>query len=98
MMGVWAWSYLTSLSSQAKVLDRDGHNVMECPKGWQYIADMANTDVCDLNTDITHAVTPGALPTRAHSYRGTSPCLMVDVGIPRLRRSSSPVPMTGECL
>ena len=30
---------------QAKVLDRDGHDVMQCPKGWQYIADMANTDV-----------------------------------------------------
>ena len=30
---------------QAKVLDRDGHVLMECPKGWQYIADMANTDV-----------------------------------------------------
>jgi hypothetical protein len=32
--------------AQAKVLDRDGHVLMECPKGWQYIADMANTDVC----------------------------------------------------
>ena len=31
--------------AQAKVLDRDGHVLMECPKGWQYIADMANTDV-----------------------------------------------------
>ena len=31
--------------SQAKVLDRDGRVLMECPKGWQYIADMANTDV-----------------------------------------------------
>ena len=30
---------------QAKVLDRDGHDIMQCPKGWQYIADMANTDV-----------------------------------------------------
>ena len=27
------------------VLDRDGRVLMECPKGWQYIADMANTDV-----------------------------------------------------
>ena len=34
-----------SLIIQAKVLDRDGHVLMECPKGWQYIADMANTDV-----------------------------------------------------
>ena len=33
------------LFAQAKVLDRDGHVLMECPKGWQYIADMANTDV-----------------------------------------------------
>jgi len=30
---------------QAKVLDRDGHDVMQCSKEWQYIADMANTDV-----------------------------------------------------
>ena len=32
---------------QAKVLDRDGHNKMECPKGWQYNTDMAHTDVCN---------------------------------------------------
>ena len=38
------------LFSQAKVLDRDGHVLMECPKGWQYIADMANTDVIFLPT------------------------------------------------
>lgn len=31
-------------NAQAKVLDRDGHERMQCPKGWQYIADMANTD------------------------------------------------------
>ncbi|XP_029940369.1 WD repeat-containing protein 70 [Salarias fasciatus] len=30
-------------SAQAKVLDRDGFNVMECIKGDQYIVDMANT-------------------------------------------------------
>ncbi|KAM9820131.1 WD repeat-containing protein 70 [Neosynchiropus ocellatus] len=30
-------------NSQAKVLDRDGFNVMECIKGDQYIVDMANT-------------------------------------------------------
>uniref|UniRef100_A0A672ZIC1 WD repeat-containing protein 70 n=1 Tax=Sphaeramia orbicularis TaxID=375764 RepID=A0A672ZIC1_9TELE len=30
-------------NSQAKVLDRDGFNVMECVKGDQYIVDMANT-------------------------------------------------------
>lgn len=29
--------------SQAKVLDRDGHEVMECVKGDQYIADMSRT-------------------------------------------------------
>lgn len=34
------------LFNQAKVLDRDGHPKMECPKGWQYNADMAHTDVC----------------------------------------------------
>ena len=33
------------MTVQAKVLDRDGRVLMECPKGWQYIADMANTDV-----------------------------------------------------
>jgi len=36
----------TSLLPQAKVLDRDGHDKMECPKGWQYNTDMAHTDVC----------------------------------------------------
>uniref|UniRef100_A0A8C6TMM2 WD repeat-containing protein 70 n=1 Tax=Neogobius melanostomus TaxID=47308 RepID=A0A8C6TMM2_9GOBI len=30
-------------NAQAKVLDRDGFNVMECMKGDQYIVDMANT-------------------------------------------------------
>ncbi|TNM91967.1 hypothetical protein fugu_018979 [Takifugu bimaculatus] len=30
-------------NAQAKVLDRDGFNVMECIKGDQYIVDMANT-------------------------------------------------------
>uniref|UniRef100_A0A8D2ZKN4 WD repeat-containing protein 70 n=1 Tax=Scophthalmus maximus TaxID=52904 RepID=A0A8D2ZKN4_SCOMX len=30
-------------NAQAKVLDRDGFNVMECVKGDQYIVDMANT-------------------------------------------------------
>lgn len=29
--------------SQAKVLDRDGHEVLECVKGDQYVADMART-------------------------------------------------------
>ncbi|CAB0001637.1 unnamed protein product [Nesidiocoris tenuis] len=29
--------------SQAKVLDRDGHEVMECVKGDQYVSDMART-------------------------------------------------------
>jgi WD40 repeat protein len=30
-------------NAQAKVLDRDGYNKMQCPKGWQYITDMTNT-------------------------------------------------------
>ncbi|KAL0183127.1 hypothetical protein M9458_022502, partial [Cirrhinus mrigala] len=30
-------------NSQAKVLDRDGFQVLECVKGDQYIVDMANT-------------------------------------------------------
>ena len=30
---------------QAKVLDRDGYEQLECPKGWQYIADMRKTEV-----------------------------------------------------
>ncbi|CAI8054115.1 WD repeat-containing protein 70 [Geodia barretti] len=34
---------VASGSAQAKVLDRDGHNKMQCPKGWQYIIDMTNT-------------------------------------------------------
>lgn len=32
-------------NSQAKVLDRDGFQVLECIKGDQYIVDMANTKV-----------------------------------------------------
>lgn len=36
---------VVSGSAQAKVLDRDGFNVMECIKGDQYIVDMANTKV-----------------------------------------------------
>lgn len=34
---------VVSGNAQAKVLDRDGFEVMECPKGDQYIADMAKT-------------------------------------------------------
>ncbi|XP_031554447.1 WD repeat-containing protein 70-like isoform X2 [Actinia tenebrosa] len=34
---------LTSGNAQAKVLDRDGFQVLECVKGDQYLADMANT-------------------------------------------------------
>lgn len=36
---------VVSGSSQAKVIDRDGFEVMECIKGDQYIVDMANTKV-----------------------------------------------------
>ncbi len=36
---------VVSGNAQAKVLDRDGFNVMECMKGDQYIVDMANTKV-----------------------------------------------------
>ena len=36
---------VVSGNAQAKVLDRDGFPVMECPKGDQYIVDMANTKV-----------------------------------------------------
>lgn len=32
-------------SAQAKVIDRDGFNVMECVKGFQYLVDMAATSV-----------------------------------------------------
>lgn len=32
-------------NAQAKVLDRDGFQVLECVKGDQYIVDMANTKV-----------------------------------------------------
>ena len=34
---------------QAKVLDRDGYEQMECPKGWQYIADMGKTEVSSVH-------------------------------------------------
>ncbi|XP_054271194.1 gastrulation defective protein 1 homolog [Macrosteles quadrilineatus] len=34
---------IVSGMSQAKVLDRDGHELMECVKGDQYVADMART-------------------------------------------------------
>lgn len=37
---------VVSGNAQAKVLDRDGFNVMECVKGDQYIVDMVNTKVC----------------------------------------------------
>lgn len=33
------------LAVQAKVMDRDGMEKMECPKGWPYIANMASTNV-----------------------------------------------------
>jgi hypothetical protein len=32
-------------NSQAKIIDRDGNNVLECVKGDQYIVDMAKTKV-----------------------------------------------------
>ncbi|TKS84471.1 WD repeat-containing protein 70 [Collichthys lucidus] len=38
-----AFRSLQPCNAQAKVLDRDGFNVMECIKGDQYIVDMANT-------------------------------------------------------
>ena len=36
---------LLLLPVQAIVLDRDGHKIMQCPKGWQYNTDMTHTDV-----------------------------------------------------
>ncbi|XP_019859155.1 PREDICTED: WD repeat-containing protein 70-like [Amphimedon queenslandica] len=35
---------VASGNAQAIVMDRDGQTVAECPKGWQYIADMTNTN------------------------------------------------------
>jgi WD40 repeat protein len=35
---------VASGNAQAVVLDRNGQTVLECPKGWQYIADMTNTN------------------------------------------------------
>ena len=32
-------------NAQAKVLDRDAHELLECPKGDQYIVDMSSTKV-----------------------------------------------------
>ena len=43
---------VVSGNAQAKVLDRDGFNVMECIKGDQYIVDMANTKVGQFNAGI----------------------------------------------
>lgn len=37
-------------NAQAKVLDRDGFEVMECKKGYQYIVDQAATDVSEVTT------------------------------------------------
>lgn len=37
---------VVSGNAQAKVIDRDAHEIMECMKGDQYIVDMANTKVC----------------------------------------------------
>ena len=36
---------MISGNSQAKVLDRDGYEVLECMKGDQYIMDMSHTKV-----------------------------------------------------
>ena len=36
---------MIAANAQAKVLDRDGFEMMECVKGDQYVADMANTKV-----------------------------------------------------
>ena len=47
---------------QAKVLDRDGHDIMQCPKGWQYIADMANTDVRSVHKATHISLIPRLLP------------------------------------
>lgn len=40
---------VVSGNSQAKVLDRDGFQVLECIKGDQYIVDMSNTKVTHLH-------------------------------------------------
>ena len=40
---------IVSGNSQAKVVDRDGHEVLECVKGDQYIVDMARTKVSSKN-------------------------------------------------
>ena len=40
-------------NAQAKVIDRDGFEVIECPKGDQYIADMARTKVNSFKSDHT---------------------------------------------
>ena len=37
-------------NAQAKIIDRDGFEVMECVKGDQYIADMAKTKVRSQST------------------------------------------------
>lgn len=51
---VWGYNFTGESFSilndftQALVMDRDGQTVAECPKGWQYIADMTNTNVRNL--------------------------------------------------
>ena len=35
-------------------MDRDGMEKMECPKGWPYIANMANTSVSNSGTRFRH--------------------------------------------
>ncbi len=46
---------VVSGNAQAKVLDRDGFNVMECIKGDQYIVDMANTKVkCRVSNNLVY--------------------------------------------
>lgn len=37
-------------NAQPKVLDRDGYEILECPKGDQYIVDMKNTKVSLVRT------------------------------------------------
>lgn len=40
---------VVAANSQAKVYDRDGHEILECVKGDQYLNDMYNTAVSGFN-------------------------------------------------
>ena len=45
---------MVAAKPQAKVVDRDGFEVMECVRGDQYIHDMGNTKVSSSQIHLSH--------------------------------------------